>query len=387
MKVIYYSKPFFTDCDFPLVKALQDSGVDVHYYMSLPINFSHSSILEFCNPFKKFKLTRAADLPEMQKYAGCLDLNRLYFIPTSPIRILRPLIKLIWLYSMWHMKNLDADVFHFTWPFFDEEEMMIYKYYHGPHKIMTVHDPVAHSGRDSDFEEILRRKAFTWADDFLLLNKHQAVAFSEKYKINPHNIHYSHLGPYNIISKLNFEKHCIGRPYILFFGHIVRYKGLDYLLHAMKIVHEKYPLIKLVIAGGGELYFDASEFINSDYIEWRNYYIRIGELAGLLNDALFSVCPYTDATQSGVINTSLAMNCPLIVTNVGDFSRVVEEGRNAIVVPPRDINSLASAMIYLLENNNVLSEMRAYIQKQNIENDEWKNIAGTYANIYKNISV
>ena len=54
------------------------------------------------------------------------------------------------------------------------------------------------------------------------------------------------------------------RPFILFFGQIVEYKGVEYLLEAMKIVHSHYPELMLVIAGGGRFYFDVEPYRRLD---------------------------------------------------------------------------------------------------------------------------
>ena len=49
MKVIYYTMPFFADCDFPLIKELQDKGVDVRVYIPIHNKFKSASIIEVEN--------------------------------------------------------------------------------------------------------------------------------------------------------------------------------------------------------------------------------------------------------------------------------------------------------------------------------------------------
>ena len=78
MKVIYYTNPFFADCDFPLIKELQDKGIDVRVYMHINNKFRSSSIIEFDKPFTKWGLIRASKMKEMNIYSDCLDLDRLY---------------------------------------------------------------------------------------------------------------------------------------------------------------------------------------------------------------------------------------------------------------------------------------------------------------------
>lgn len=72
----------------------------------------------------------------------------------------------------------------------------------------------------------------------------------------------------------------------------------------------------LTIAGGGRMYFDYSPYECLKYIKLINRYIPTEELAGLLQQCDFTVCPYTDATQSGVIMTSLTMSKPVVATSL-----------------------------------------------------------------------
>lgn len=82
--------------------------------------------------------------------------------------------------------------------------------------------------------------------------------------------------------------------------------------------------MNLVIAGGGQIYFDFKPYENLNYIKLINEYIPISSLSGLLQNALFAVCPYKDATQSGVVQMAFSANVPLIVTNVGDLPNAVK---------------------------------------------------------------
>lgn len=69
------------------------------------------------------------------------------------------------------------------------------------------------------------------------------------------------------------------------------------------------------------------------------------QLAGLLNDALFAVCPYKDATQSGVIQTAFSMDCPVIGTDVGALPEAIDNGVTGLIVPPCNSEALAHAII------------------------------------------
>lgn len=385
MKVIYYSKPFFSDCDFPLVKALQDKGVDVHYYIPLPRKFRRSVLFNFKEPMMKMRFIKASSLEDMQIYKDSIDLNRLYFI--SGYRYNEKWLPswIMWFYVIWHMSRLKADIFHFDWPFSGLFERLIPLWNFKGKKIMTVHDPIPHSGKDGIKSEKERKDAFKWADEFVLLNKVQSKDFSLRYNIAESKISYSYLGAYDTIASVKPIPSGIKEPYILFFGFIAQYKGLEYLLEAMVKVHEQCPELKLVVAGGGELYFDAAKYMNVDYIEWRHRYIDVPELAGLLKDCEFTICPYKDATQSGVIQTAFSMCTPAIATNVGALPKTVSNGETGLIVPPCDVKSLEKAIIQLHQDKDMLLTMRSNIHGKWMPSMSWNSIADDYISVYNKV--
>lgn len=379
MKVIYYSHHFFADCDFPLVKALQDKGVDVHYYMPLEKGFRRGTIIELDSPIKKSRFIKASKVPELKKFKECIDLDRLYLIQGSKW----PYSIWLWLYTVYHMNRLHADVFHFTWQFTFRLEKLIPFFLRVKNKVMTVHDPISHSGMNFEKNRML---SFQFTDSFILLNQIQAEAFSKMYNIPDHKIYYSQLGSYETIRHVSAANHNIRCPYVLYFGSINQYKGIEYLLKAMKTVHDERPDIHLIIAGGGKFYFDVSDYQQLDYVHIFNRYVGIQELAGFLKDALFTICPYKDATQSGVVQTSLAMDVPVVATRVGNMPEVVKDGHNGLIVPPCDSKSLSSAILRLINDTTLLNTFKDNIKKDKSTYMSWNNIAEQYLKVYEQFS-
>ena len=129
--------------------------------------------------------------------------------------------------------------------------------------------------------------------------------------------------------------------------------------------------------------YDISEYENLPYIKIINRYVGMEELAMYLSKCAISVCPYTDATQSGVIMTCFSLCKPVIATNVGGLGEMIENGRTGILIPPKDINALASSIIELLSDNEKCNKL-----KENIKNDfyhadkSWNKIVDKYIDIY-----
>ena len=125
---------------------------------------------------------------------------------------------------------------------------------------------------------------------------------------------------------------------ILFFGFIRKYKGLDTLLEAMKILKKDTSSsnIKLLIAG--EFYEDEKNYhqllndpaIKDNLILHTNF-ISDSEVKYYLCAADCVVQPYRHATQSGVTPLAYHFEIPMIVTNVGGLPSLVPDKKVGLI--------------------------------------------------------
>lgn len=165
--------------------------------------------------------------------------------------------------------------------------------------------------------------------------------------------------------------------YLLFFGFIRKYKGLDLLLEAMndeRIISSK---IKLIIAG--EFYDDRilyEEIISKhdlhEQIKLFNDFIPNDEVKYFFSAADVVVQPYRNATQSGITQIAYHFEKPMIVTNVGGLAENVPDGKVGFVTQPNP-KSIADAIIKFYENpiqdlkENMQTEKRKYSWENFIE--------------------
>jgi glycosyltransferase involved in cell wall biosynthesis len=129
--------------------------------------------------------------------------------------------------------------------------------------------------------------------------------------------------------------------YILFFGFIRDYKGLDLAIKAMDKLQKEYDNIHLIIAG--ESYTDAEKYKEmishelSNRIHWWNRFISDEEVTNFFSLADLVLQPYKKATQSGITQIAYHFEVPMIVTNVGGLPELVPDGECGIVVPPDEL--------------------------------------------------
>lgn len=381
MKIAYYTHPFLLDCDFPLIHELQNKGHEVLTFISLAPYSLRGSLLDIKKQPQRDDIISASEYSEMLVYADYLNLRNIYFVN----RIKSSVLTLAYYRLMNRMcsmiKDFKPDVVHLTYPL-DTWEMLLLKF--RKKCIMVLHDPLPHSSKQNIRSNITRYLSIKFIPKIVLLNQTQKGAFKKKYHVSEKRIFINNLGFYDCI--LNFAPRHTGnsRKNILFFGLISPYKGLEYLCKAMIEIHKSHSDINLIIAGGGHLYFDFTPYKGLDYIELRNHYIGMEELAFLLSHTEFVVCPYKDATQSGVIMTAFAMECPIVASNVGALKEQIEDGKTGLLIPPCNVKALSDAIKHLIENPDVLERMRYNIRQFNLSGkNSWRAIAEKYLEIYK----
>jgi glycosyltransferase involved in cell wall biosynthesis len=137
---------------------------------------------------------------------------------------------------------------------------------------------------------------------------------------------------------------------MLFFGFVRAYKGLDTLLRAMPAIRAARPRAHLLVVG--EFYSQeertralARELELDDCVRFVSEYVPNDEVAPYFSAADVVVLPYHHATQSGIIPVAYHMGRPVVTTEVGGLAEVIEDNRTGILVPPKQAEALAAALI------------------------------------------
>ena len=380
MKVIYFSNLPFSDCDFPLVREMQQKGIDVYYFISIR-PCSHKCALLDLKLYGKNGIYRAIDVyPEFEQYSSYINLEKIYVVNYTTNSEIKPQ-NLLLTYKMVRMfAEINPDVVNITWPICRSHLLL---YMIRKKLVLTLHDPFPHSGKKGAKEfEMWRKLSFMMIKKIIILNDTQKKQFCDYYKYPSHQIYSAKLGLYDCINSIIPENTDINNQYILFFGLISPYKGIEFLLEAFNKIHSKHKDVVLVIAGKGDLYFDKSLYEGKEHIKIINEYITMPRLAGLLKNAMFSVCPYKDATQSGVIQTAFSMDCPVIATNVGALPEAIDNEKTGLIVPPCNSNALSNAMDLLLSDKMLLNKMRENINTLWRKEMGWDKILKSYIKCY-----
>lgn len=147
-------------------------------------------------------------------------------------------------------------------------------------------------------------------------------------------------------------------PIVIVLSRLNRMKGVEYFLEAARIVAQRCPDARYVIAGDGahrpELEQRAAELGLQDRVVFTGFRT---DAPDLLSESAISVLPSLSEGLSNSLLESMAVGTPVVATRVGGNPEIIEHGISGLLTPPRDPESLASAMILLLEDPNRASQM------------------------------
>lgn len=375
MKIAYISYLPIADVDFSYLHEAQKL-MDITCYMFVNPHHIKRSVVNFHTLLDKSGVYNATEFPELACYRDYFDLDKIKVINIADTRywqfvafgILRKLAK--------QFKN-EYDIVHLTrlpqwfeFPFFSLRNKVV----------ISIHDPIPHSGQN--WKNILltnsvRWITYKWFKNFIIFNETQKSQFISKFKLQRKNVISSKLSCYTCllpISKSSVDDR--NEKYILFAGRITQYKGLQYLMPAFRKVHERHKDVKLVVAGSGTFCFDIDEYKDCDYIDIRNRFIPDTELIELIKGCMFMVCPYNDATQSGVIMSAFAFNVPVLATNVGGLPEMVKDKVFGRIIREKDVESIFTGICEMLSDERQLKLYSENIHREYEYGElSWKNIA------------
>ena len=250
--------------------------------------------------------------------------------------------------------------------------------------VVTIHDLTPHPGEDNILTRFIIKKQIHRANHIFVhgsIHKHELEKMnipSTRVTVVPH-------GDYSFFMR-NKKQIMVEENAILFFGRIIPYKGLNYLLEVMIELQFQLP-VKLIIAGSGDIspYQKQIDMISSDLIEIYNDFIPDDKVAPFFQRAKMVVLPYIEASQSGIIPIAYSFKKPVIASNVGALQEVVEDGVTGFLIPPKDTIRLKECITTLMMNEKMRMEMGLKAFEKMKSELSWDDVALKTSDLYSNL--
>jgi glycosyltransferase involved in cell wall biosynthesis len=279
----------------------------------------------------------------------------------------------------------DLVIFRFWMPFMGPSLGTLGRMIRGNNhtKIVAITDNIIpHEKRVGD--RLLTSYFLKSCDAFLtmsksVLNDFQSFHIAKPAIFNPHPM-YENFGeqvdPVQAKKKLGLD---VEKNYVLFFGFIRKYKGLDTLLKAFSDQRLKEKNLQLIIAGE---YYDSPQAYEQliDDLELRNHvilanhYIEDSDVSLYFSAADLVAQTYKTATQSGVTQIAYYYNRPMLVTDVGGLSELVPHQKVGYVTS-QDTQEISDCIFDFYEHKrapefskNIASERNKFTWESLIDN-------------------
>lgn len=270
----------------------------------------------------------------------------------------------------------------------------------GTQLVFTAHNVLPHENRAID--RVLRSGIYRAAARIIAHSDYIKDKLVKNFRVNPEKI--------RVISHGNFDHYLPGEPMskaearaslnlserdnvALFFGYIREYKGLDLLLDAFEICTRKGNPFRLMIAGAaqslelGDYYRRRIDQLSMNHsITFHADYIPSEKVATYFVAADVVILPYKEIDHSGLVHLAYSFGRPLIATNVGDFSEVIEDGKSGYLLKENSPECLAETILGAFSNGTRLENMGDYARQLSETKYSWIDIAHRTKGLYEALS-
>jgi glycosyltransferase involved in cell wall biosynthesis len=282
-------------------------------------------------------------------------------------------------------RDATADVLHYQWltvPGLDRRLLPSAR-----PRVMTAHYVLPPQA--SRRQAAAARRVFGAMDAVVAHSEHGAARLREEVGLDPERVHVIPHGAFDYLTRLPEERPLppelegADGPVILFFGLLRPYKGIDTLLRAFRRIEGA----ELWIAGNPRMDVEPLRRLAAEApgrVRFLPRFVEDAEIPAIFRRADVVALPYRDIEQSGVLYTGLAFGKPMVLTDVGGFPELGEQGA-AWIVPREDPPALAAALGELVGDEAVRGDLATAARSVAAGAYSWDAVAARTAALYRDL--
>jgi phosphatidylinositol alpha-mannosyltransferase len=184
------------------------------------------------------------------------------------------------------------------------------------------------------------------------------------------------------------EEFADGKLNILFVGRLEKRKGLEHLLVASSIIKKQYPDFRIIVVGPGTRlrrgYDELIRELNLDNIVFTDF-VSDTELPQYYRTADIFCAPATGCESFGIVLLeAMACSTPVVASNIDGYASVLKHNEEGLLVPARDEEALAQALLTLINNPALRKEMGTR-GKIKAERFSWANVSCQVMDLYMSL--
>jgi len=278
-----------------------------------------------------------------------------------------------------------ADVIHYQWLTVPALDVRLLPDLHP--RVMTAHHILPRY--PSRRQVATARRAFGSMDAVIAHSELGARQLQWEAGVDAERIHVIPHGAFDYLTRLPDEKPLPQElegaqgPVVLFFGLLRPYKGLDTLLEAFRRIEGA----ELWIVGNPRMDVEPLRRAAEEAagrVRFVTRFVDDAEIPAIFRRADLVVLPYRDAEHSGVLYTALAFGKAMVLSSVGGFPEIADQGL-ASLVPPEDPAALAAALQELVNGESARAELGEAAQRAAAGPYSWDEVARQTLALYEEL--
>lgn len=141
-------------------------------------------------------------------------------------------------------------------------------------------------------------------------------------------------------------------------AHLADHKGHTYLIEATRILKDRAPKIKVIVVGEGPLRMDLDRQVKETHVEDMVFFLGfrddVPQILGSLD--LFVLSSKLEGMGTSIMD-AMASRLPVVATRVGGIPEVVVDGETGILVPAKNPDALADAILKIYSDKQAAKQL------------------------------
>jgi len=179
-------------------------------------------------------------------------------------------------------------------------------------------------------------------------------------------------------------------PIVLFTSRMTTAKGAHYLVKAMPKIIKENKEVHFVFSGAGDAGVWVRQMekygVNSSYYTFLGY-LDYDDLPKLYAEASMYMLPTLYENFPFRMLEAMSCGTPVIGTNICAIPEAIEDGENGLLIPTKNENAIADAVIRLLGDEGHTKKLGKNARRTVIEKFAWDNIIRCLVEVYENILI
>ena len=285
------------------------------------------------------------------------------------------------------IKKLQPDVIHVNnLPFLTTFQSMRVARKLGKRGVVHVHGVIGERGSILNFAQrtyihTIGHTVFKDTTKVICLTLHDAIKIrrygcpAEKIRIIPNGVD---------VDKFRPEGDEV-ESLILWVGRFVQEKGLEYLIKGLHIVAKKQPAVKLAMTGDGPLLPKIQRIVKRYKLTENVIFLGLRsreEIPSIINKASIYALPSLNEGMPYALLEAMACGKPVVGSDIPGISDVITHGQNGLLIPPRNSEALANAILKLLDDGNLRRRLGRNARRLMVEKYSWNIITNKIEKVY-----